>query len=256
MKKTTLLLITLSAFILTACDVTQLWEKDLPTKLENPEEPTQYWSEVSGEYGLTQQGSTQSPINIESPVTADLPPIDISYGEVALALENTGYVFRQHIPGKQQKENVFTIDDTPYYLLYWHWHVPGEHKIKGKPAPMEIHFVHRSADDQYAVIGVMYEYGDGNLAVQALFNAIAEPKPKKEVIINIRDLLPNDLSYYHYSGSLTTPPYTEGFKWFVLQNPQTLTKADMKIYKKSGLKPNARAVQAIENRRVKKVAGE
>jgi carbonic anhydrase len=41
--------------------------------------------------------------------------------------------------------------------------------------------------------------------------------------INASDLLPEDMSYFAYAGSLTTPPCTEGVRWFVMQTPVTVS---------------------------------
>merc|ERR1719471_1645910 len=37
-------------------------------------------------------------------------------------------------------------------------------------------------------------------------------------------LLPEDLSYWHYSGSLTTPPLSESVLWHVLKEPIKISK--------------------------------
>ena len=41
------------------------------------------------------------------------------------------------------------------------------------------------------------------------------------VEINPASLLPHDLAYYTYMGSVTAPPCTEGVTWFVLKTPWT-----------------------------------
>ncbi len=249
-KKRILLTLLIPTFLLVACD---LVEKHLATKLEKEGQPTEYWSEVTTDYGYTSQGNYQSPVDIIAPMDADLPPLEIHYGQTALNFENNGYVFKEKIPVERQKDNSIVIDGKPYYLIQWHWHVPGEHEINGKHAPMEIHFVNRSDDDEYAVIAVMYEYGQENPAIEAMFDAIEVPPAEGQISVNVRDLLPENLSYYYYTGSLTTPPYTEGFAWYVLQHPQYYAKEDKKTYEKLGLEPNAREIQEIQQRQVKKV---
>jgi len=39
------------------------------------------------------------------------------------------------------------------------------------------------------------------------------------VEIDPAGLLPKDVSYYTYMGSVTAPPCTEGVQWFVLKTP-------------------------------------
>ena len=39
--------------------------------------------------------------------------------------------------------------------------------------------------------------------------------------------IPNLNNYFKYSGSLTTPPCSEGVTWVVLKNPITIEKSDL-----------------------------
>ena len=53
-----------------------------------------------------------------------------------------------------------------------------------------------------------------------LLNApIEEGEIELDGSVNAKDVLPQSKSYYNYSGSLTTPPCSEGVRWFVLQEP-------------------------------------
>lgn len=72
------------------------------------------------------------------------------------------------------------------------------------------------------VLGVLLEVGDENPAIEKLINSIrlvklAEQSATIAEQIDINELFPEDTeSYYHYLGSLTTPPCTESVKWVKL----------------------------------------
>ncbi|WP_337247168.1 carbonic anhydrase family protein [Photobacterium halotolerans] len=61
-------------------------------------------------------------------------------------------------------------------------------------------------------------------------------------------MLPAQQDYYRFSGSLTTPPCSEGVRWLVMKAPQTLSASQitdlMKIMKHS----NNRPVQPLNGR--------
>ena len=42
---------------------------------------------------------------------------------------------------------------------------------------------------------------------------------------NARNLLPANRGYFNYSGSLTTPPCSEGVRWLVLRDPVSVSGA-------------------------------
>jgi carbonic anhydrase len=52
--------------------------------------------------------------------------------------------------------------------------------------------------------------------------------------VNVEELLPRQHGYYTYSGSLTTPPCTEGVTWYILKSTSTLSDEQlatiMKLY--------------------------
>lgn len=73
-----------------------------------------------------------------------------------------------------------------------------------------------------------------NETLTALFDTI--PLTNESVTpassIDLNRLLPSvdSRNYYHYSGSLTTPPYTEGIEWYVFKTPIKILKADLDKY--------------------------
>ena len=52
------------------------------------------------------------------------------------------------------------------------------------------------------------------------------------IVIEETDLLPPTREYYYYSGSLTTPPCSEGVAWFVLKNPVEASAEQIALFKK------------------------
>ncbi len=67
------------------------------------------------------------------------------------------------------------------------------------------------------------------------------------VLVNARDLMPHDKSYYRYMGSATTPPCSEGINWYVLKTPITFSKAQIGVLTRTVGKSN-RPIQLRNNR--------
>lgn len=57
--------------------------------------------------------------------------------------------------------------------------------------------------------------------------------------------LPGAHAYYRYSGSLTTPPCTEGVRWHILTTPATVSTQQLAAFP---FRMNARPVQPINGR--------
>ena len=104
-----------------------------------------------------------------------------------------------------------------------------------------------------AVIAVLFEEGEANSLIDALWNKIPAEKGKAldvpEVSIRIPDLLPAQLSYFTYPGSLTTPPCTEGVTWYVLKQHASVSTLQIAAFAK--LYPrDARPIQPTSGRTV------
>jgi carbonic anhydrase len=103
-----------------------------------------------------------------------------------------------------------------------HFHTPSEHLVDGITYPMEMHMVHTLQDDprRYLVIGVLFREGADNGFIQeVLSHAPAEEGDRYDdpMRINALDVLASVDGYFHYDGSLTTPPYTETVTWLVMK---------------------------------------
>ena len=80
-----------------------------------------------------------------------------------------------------------------------------------------------SAPDYISVLGVLLEADPHASINDAPWNKInlARLMEAKSTVVGeeivFQEFLPSDLSYYHYSGSLTTPLCDEIVQWFVLK---------------------------------------
>lgn len=70
-----------------------------------------------------------------------------------------------------------------------------------------------------------------------------------EGVINIFEALPIDLAYWHYNGSLTTPPCTEGVSWFVMKEPVSISERQRRSFV-DVFGRNARPTQPLNRRSI------
>jgi carbonic anhydrase len=99
--------------------------------------------------------------------------------------------------------------------------------------------------------------GNLNHAFQDVLTAMPRDVGEEEADaeINAADLLPDDLSFWTYDGSFTTPPCTEGVKWHVLYEPITVSLQQVAAFRSldflhhdGEFAGNARPVQPLNGR--------
>ncbi|AFY94895.1 carbonic anhydrase [Chamaesiphon minutus] len=189
------------------------------------------WGKISRDFATCDLGKYQSPIDIQGAVTGQPVQIAFNYKSSPLSVVNNGH----SIQVNYNSGSTISIDGEEYQLLQFHFHTPSEHKIAGKAAAMEVHFVHRNAAGKLAVVGVMMNEGRENSIVSKVWQAIppiGQTNKIDNITIDAAKLLPNSKSYYSYIGSLTTPPCSEGVNWTILTTPITISSSQLQEFKK------------------------
>lgn len=195
-----------------------------------------HWGSLDPTYAACSAGEKQSPINIDvKQTTAKHYPNPIfNYGVSQASLIDNGHSIDVS-PIARNNPSTMTLNDKEYKLVQFHFHAPSEHTINGKHFPLEIHFVNKSADGTLAVIGVMVKEGPAARRgwPQVVHNLnVARTDSLAETVLPFswNRLLPADLQTFRYSGSLTTPPCTEGVKWNIIQTPMTMSPMQIKAF--------------------------
>jgi len=133
-----------------------------------------------------------------------------------------------------------------FNLLQFHFHGKSEHTVDGKRYAMVAHLVHQNIKTkQLAVVAVFFEEGENNAILDNILGGIG-----KNIRIDPQDILPDDIAhYYHYIGSLTTPPCSENVQWYLLKMPAKASKDQIEAFRKYYV-DNERPVQEIHNRSI------
>lgn len=205
------------------------------------------WAGVSGMCG---RGREQSPINLASAAPmAEMPDLVPHYLQVAGGFADTGHTL-QFTPAESRA--TLTIGADSYTMAQLHFHSPAEHTLDRRAYPAELHFVHRNANGQLAVVGVFIEEGEENPALAALLShrpAQQGDEHAEQLEVNLMALLPPDRAYFAYAGSLTTPPCSEGVRWNVLRTPITASPDQIAMLREA-LAATSRHVQPANERTV------
>jgi carbonic anhydrase len=146
-----------------------------------------------------------------------------------------------------------TLKGVRWDLQQFHWHTPSEHEIDGRATPLEMHFVHGRADGAILVIAVFMERGRKNRALEPIFSELPDqPNATREVpSVRLRALLPDGRESFRYSGSLTTPPFTEPVRFVVLAEPVSLSRPQIGAFRELFVEGNSREVQPLNGRVVR-----
>lgn len=176
-----------------------------------------HWAEIGNN---DCDGLYQSPVDIlTTTIDNALPPLDIQYGNETLInnVTNNGHTIQFNFaPG-----DYMVYNGEEYLLKQIHFHESSEHTIEGVRFPIELHLVHQNDQGQYAVISLLAKESEFNAEPFQFLESylplgVNEIKTVGEPF-NLNNFLPENRQYYTYTGSLTTPPCTEGVQWFIFK---------------------------------------
>lgn len=206
------------------------------------------WGTLKPEFALCGSGISQSPIDFNKTYKTELEKIVFSYQETPLKIVNNGHSIQvNYEPG-----STIIVDGETYELAQFHFHAPSEHTVNGQYYDMELHLVHKNMNNEIAVVGVFMKKGKENKLIQLLWDNVSSEIDKENVVsgvsVNASALLPKNMSYYHYYGSLTTPPCTEGVNWSVLKTPIEVSEAQIEKFRTIMGVDNNRPVQKLNKR--------
>ncbi|NOX42581.1 MAG: carbonic anhydrase family protein [Gammaproteobacteria bacterium] len=204
-----------------------------------------HWAAMKQEFAVCSEGKRQSPINIDRSVSADLGTIEFNYNDTKIEVVNNGHTIQVN----NSADSSIKIGAGKFELLQFHFHSPSENTVGNKPFDMEMHLVHKNDQGELAVVGVFLKTGGANNQLSKFWKEMPKSKDKKMLTasINPKDLLPANKSFYHFKGSLTTPPCSEGVSWFVMKDAVDVSKDQVKEFL-AIVGNNARPVQADNGR--------
>ncbi|MCK5810543.1 MAG: carbonic anhydrase family protein [Cocleimonas sp.] len=210
----------------------------------------QHWASLSPDYILC-NGKNQSPVNI-SPSEARHSTkrgLKFNYGRLEpIVISNTGKQLQIDVTSGAG----INIDGIDFELKHLSFHTPSEHTYNNQPFPMEIQFAHQSKDGQLAYVSLMVAMGKSDRTLKKLQQQLPMKAGKS------KPLAPNALRnfekkkkvthYYRYSGSLTYPPCNEGVRWFIMNQPLTISTMHLQQFRQAIKQNNNRPLQALNAR--------
>jgi len=209
------------------------------------------WGKLDPAYQACSKGHEQSPIDIRGAhLNKALKPIEYHYVAGPVTLENNGRTIVVHVdPG-----SYMVADGIRYELRQFEFHHPSEEAEHGRLTDMDVELLHQSADGKTAIVEVRLamDRGSANAVLATLWPHLprtAGTSAKITDMVSAAGFLPADPGYWTYMGSLPTPPCTEGVRWFVYENPISLSLDQLRTFT-ALFRMNSRPLQDAHGRRI------
>lgn len=205
------------------------------------------WGSLDPSHRQCELGRMQSPIDLSAATAGERGDLALSYHLNALTFTEQ----RRTVVISAEPGGVMSYGGHRYDFAELHFHAPAEHTIGELRPDLEGHFVHAGPGRSIAVVGVMFQAAPGSHPVDELVATVPQPGETvhKERLADIQRLIPLASPRYRYSGSLTTPPCSEGVDWIVMQEPQLVGSVALEAFA-DRYAPNNRPVQPLNDRTV------
>lgn len=201
-------------------------------------ENVEKWGELDEKYKFCKVGFNQSPVDVVQEFKDN--GLEFNYQNSDLVKEKIPYQLRMNFYGK----SFLTRVKKKYFLQNITFHHPSEHAVKGQPHSLEMQVAHKSDDEQWLILSVFFEVGEGenknySQLVDFISSNAQEQKFNPKNLVNFGD------KTFFYDGSFTTPPCLEGVKWYLMENVIKISKEQMNKIIKGAIfsKMNARNLQ-------------
>ncbi|WON76603.1 carbonic anhydrase family protein [Serratia sp. UGAL515B_01] len=214
---------------------------------EGQEDPA-HWGKLSPDFSLCETGKNQSPINIHGALkTTHHGKLELAFKLGRQQIVNNGHTIQINV----SEGNTLELDDDNFVLQQFHFHSPSENEIDGKQFPLEAHFVFKDKDGALAVVALMFEEGKANTQLAQAWQQMPTAVDQTAVLnkpVDIKALLPKEFHFYRFSGSLTTPPCSEGVSWIVIDKPVSASAEQISQFRSVIHHVNNRPVQPLNGR--------
>ncbi|MGD9716551.1 MAG: carbonic anhydrase [Sulfuricurvum sp.] len=200
-----------------------------------------HWCDFSA---ICKDGKAQSPIDIKTSETVSIAPSHViklnENVQASSQIVDNGHAIQVNV----ENGGKITVEGVDYQLVQFHFHGKSEEKIDGRQYDLVAHMVHKSAFGNLLVVGVLFEEGkERNAILDTVIKGVGT-----KTVLNPAALLPKESGrYFHYMGSLTTPPCSENVRWYVMKEIQSATPDQIAAMRKF-YDHNYRPVQPLNGR--------
>ena len=216
------------------------------------EDGAEYWDELNPDWKLCAEGFRQSPValpeDLSGIVSAERHDLCFNYARVSSSRHEAPHSVHVVVDSGVG----IRLGQQDFALRQFHFHTPAEHQWEETTYPAELHLVHISESGGIAVVGVPLRIDVGSPLPPALWDCLQTCEFGESFPVDLREMIPANGSYFAYSGSLTTPPCTEGVHWLLASEALAIRLDDVEwLLSETGT--NARPLQPLGDRTVQRV---